>query len=878
MANPLTGDFDAVLQVSGSTINRLLASMHQNTGLTTSRPTFPHSVSMRVGDPTPIDGMRGRAWVQLSVPRIDLIHGADDRFNLEVGIRARYRPDPGTTPLPEFIHGTVRAQYRIRSIDPNCWGWAKSAADYLWIRVVGSTVAFEGSAVDEIDPGSSVQRTDPATNDARITRLAWYLLKHRFEATPQEVERRFRSGSMRSLNIGANRSVVAVPLGGQGQLSSIDQELLGGRDFGVAVSSALIVSSIQRELDILKARFLSTFGIRSVMDADLGIFDIDAATVHVGWRITVAQATAQWSAGTLPLVGGSVGAITLKIAAQARTQDARFDLDFELTQPVMISFDAVREEFAATLAGAPAIKSSGPAAGLLGAADSQRLAEHFQPALQNAVNNLVASLSVKNRKTDLVNQLAKLDKTPEARFDEAVFSADGVVVRGHISLAPRRAVAREFVATSDGNGFDAFQSWIPGGRIDSFEWSWSWFNSTPGAGGVEKHGDRFLLRRPRGVRPTKFGKSRELTRPLPVVDGWGRVCLTVRGVRVHPVSGALVPVSSSRACSSAGFDVRIRGVAGGRVLLRDLARSPRDPIGPVEELSLVDVGGARTDRGANTLVIYAGDRWNLDSIAVLRDALRSTRRTDAGLQVLLLFRDGTLTMDGKILDEVSQLEGDLEAAVMVNEDVEGAWTRALSMDPRQRDVQWRLVTPTGGVSWRHAGSINPRELGQVFDDYLFASPPARPRPVPPGLRPGTRIETAALEAGPNDIADYSEREDACPPPLGPFTRDARAVFVKADSAASRAVIERLAQKYAKREGDRPLVALIVDGVTPEELERLRGTFPEQFLAIADPGGVIAARFGVRTWPTAVSVSEGIVTAVDVGAEQYRDPSDLEPWS
>ena len=71
MANPLTGDFDAVLQVSGSTLNRLLASMHQNTGLTTSRPTFPNSVSMRVGDPTPIDGMRGRAWVQLSVPRID---------------------------------------------------------------------------------------------------------------------------------------------------------------------------------------------------------------------------------------------------------------------------------------------------------------------------------------------------------------------------------------------------------------------------------------------------------------------------------------------------------------------------------------------------------------------------------------------------------------------------------------------------------------------------------------------------------------------------------------------------------------------------------------------------------------------------------------
>ncbi len=30
MANALTGDFEGVLQVSGGTINRLLATLHQN--------------------------------------------------------------------------------------------------------------------------------------------------------------------------------------------------------------------------------------------------------------------------------------------------------------------------------------------------------------------------------------------------------------------------------------------------------------------------------------------------------------------------------------------------------------------------------------------------------------------------------------------------------------------------------------------------------------------------------------------------------------------------------------------------------------------------------------------------------------------------------
>ena len=55
MANPLTGDFDAVLQVSGSTVDRLLASIHQNGGTKTTLPGFTHGTRLRVGDPTPID-------------------------------------------------------------------------------------------------------------------------------------------------------------------------------------------------------------------------------------------------------------------------------------------------------------------------------------------------------------------------------------------------------------------------------------------------------------------------------------------------------------------------------------------------------------------------------------------------------------------------------------------------------------------------------------------------------------------------------------------------------------------------------------------------------------------------------------------------------
>src|SRR3954454_13586414 len=107
MANPLTGDFEAVLQISGSTINRLTATMHQNAFVKPNLPSFPHVIRMRIGDGHAIDGVRGLVFGQISVPRIHLIHGVTHRFELAVGVRAWYRPDPGTKPLPTYINGTV---------------------------------------------------------------------------------------------------------------------------------------------------------------------------------------------------------------------------------------------------------------------------------------------------------------------------------------------------------------------------------------------------------------------------------------------------------------------------------------------------------------------------------------------------------------------------------------------------------------------------------------------------------------------------------------------------------------------------------------------------------------------------------------------------
>src|SRR5436190_11332864 len=167
MAGLLTGDYEAVLQVSEATVDRLLASMHQNDRANPDTPTFPHSIGVRLGDAGMVDGVRGMAWGQIGVPRIHLIDGATDRFWLEVGVRLRYVPDADTTPLPEFIQGTVRAQYALEDIDPSCRGWRHLAADYLWLRVVEDTVSFEGDAFDD-STLLAIHPPDPATVNAAI--------------------------------------------------------------------------------------------------------------------------------------------------------------------------------------------------------------------------------------------------------------------------------------------------------------------------------------------------------------------------------------------------------------------------------------------------------------------------------------------------------------------------------------------------------------------------------------------------------------------------------------------------------------------------------------------------------------------------------------
>lgn len=871
MPNPLTGDFEAVLQVSGGTINRLLAAMHQNAFEKPDLPSFPHSVRMRIGDDKAFEGVRGLVHAQISVPRVELIHGATDRFTLEVGVRAWYRPDPGTEPLPAFIHGIVRAEYRMDDIDPSCLGWSKKAADYLWIRVVRDSVRFQGTAEEDrsfFELAATVSGSDPAAtvaaNVAKVTRQIARLLAKRFEATPHPVSKRFRRGALRSLSAPIGGSAVVLPLGmsgePMGQISSIDNVLLEGRDFGVAISRAYILLKVQPILDVVKQNFGLTISFTYKYNVDVGIFDVDVITVNISWLVTLTAATADWSGGWIPLLNMFAGVITIKVSGQALTQKSEFNITFDATQLLTVTFDASTERFLVTAAGSPTVDVQPKAFEVYAKAEIEK---KIKPQVQAAVNQLVNQLDLSARKADLINQLRTIDSAADARFDEAVFDPDGVIVRGRIYLTPRRKPEILCEKTAAEDGHSALESWIPGGRIDRIEWSWTWSGS--GDPGSAIFHDRFLLRRPWGKK-SRWGMAVGLKTPLPGLDGSGTLCLRITGVRVDPVTGQFVTVTSVKKCRRFGIILSERIRKGGRLFLRDMPELLQDvPFPQLEELPLVAARrGLNTAGTANTLLVYVDEAWDGETASTLGEGLEACRRYDAGLGVLVLFREGILNTGGpQLMAGIETHMRRLGVAAQVNEDVNGGWSRALELRGGSGEPGWAIISPDGDALWAHRGRIAAPDLAMALDTHLRRCRDLRPVEFRTAVAVGMRVTAKGLYADALDLLD-----SPCPPvPLGHRGFGETVVtFVQKHSAASAIHLRMLSSHYGQQEDRQgPMVVAVCDGSDLREADALKSQLGLDFVVLPDPTGQITDQFGIGVWPTTIKLDRGgIVSEVKIG--------------
>ncbi len=859
MPNLLTGDFEAVLQISGGTINRLLASMHQNAFEKPNLPSFPHSVRMRIGDDHAFEGVRGLVHAQVAVPRVELIHGATDRFSLAVGVRAWFRPDPATEPLPAFIHGTVHAEYRVNDIDPSCLGWSKKADAFLWIRVVRDSVRFQGTAKDDksiFDLAATVSSSDPAAtaaaNIAKVTRQIAMVLAKRFEATPHPVSKRFRRGSLRSLNAPIGGSAIALPLGltGEpwGEVASINNVLLNGTDLAVAVSIGTIMALVNSTLDPIR-----TFS-RSI--------PVDAAAISTVYHVGVHPPSVQW------LPHGSYGVFKVTVNGWANTNSILANASFSIEQDVTLNFDGNLWLAPGSLQ--VTVHASGIGSGTVANRVKNEVLAAVPPIVQGACSKAKPSLDKMTQQTEeLSNQLKSLDSQASIWLDTAEFVIDGLVIRGTVDLSPRRGMVIKQEKTAAEDGHSALESWIPGGRIDRFEWSWTWSGS--GDPGNATYHDRFLLRRPWG-KVGRWGMAVGLKTPLPGLDGGGIVCLRITGVRVDPVTGQFVTVTGVKRCTRFGIILSERIGKGERLFLRDMPELSQDvPFPQLEELPLIASRRGRDVVGtANTLLIFVGEAWDGETADTLGGGLEACRRYDAGLAVLVLFREGALDAGG--LRQMAAIEKHMRRlgiAASVNEDVNGGWSRVLELHAESGEPAWAIIAPDGAALWNHQGRIASQDLATALDIHLRRCRDLRPVAYHPGVEVGMQVAATALHPGLFELV-----ESPCPPvPLGRLgVRETVVTFVQRHSAASAIHLRKLAGQYGQPEDERETVVVVVfDGADALEAEALTNELGLDFVVVADPAGKITDRFGIGVWPTTIKLDRGgIVSEVEIGIAARRD--------
>jgi len=462
----------------------------------------------------------------------------------------------------------------------------------------------------------------------------------------------------------------------------------------------------------------------------------------------------------------------------------------------------------------------------------------------------------------LSKQLQSLDDRALVGLDHAGFSRDGLIFRGWVALSSRHRPLVQNEKTPEEDGHTALQSWIPGGRIDTFEWSWIWSGS--GDPGKSTQDDRFVLRRPPG-KSSRWGTSLGLTLPLPGLDGYGFVCLTIKGVRVDSVTGHLVPVESTRVCTRYGLLISDTVKKDKRLLVRDMPALSKEVLFP--ELALVSLGaGPNVGGRANTLLLYVDEAWDRETASTLERGLETCGRYDAGLHVLVLFREGVLAAKGPgLMRQVEESARKSGIPVLVNEDVHSSWSRTFEL--RSGEPSWRLLSPDGTVTWTHQGHLAPDTLTAALDKNLVRSPD----PVPVAFRSGSEFEKPVTAIGIDP--EFFEQESHCPPiPLKRLgVGGAVVTFVQKGSASSNAQLRKLSDQFGQRGKDGPLVVVVVDGANASEAEALKKEIGFNFVAFPDPSGGITDQFGVRIWPTTMTLDRlGKISETEVGIAPKLD--------
>ncbi len=918
MANNLTGNFDVVAEFAILAVNRVLAAMHRAErfphsmalrvrdnvppGSRPDQPTIVGSTDTfgdptvdhtKIGSPVVLTGqfsaadprywaldpvvnadvvgadvpplvpskLQGRAQLQLSPPKIDVTGASGSNITVKLPLMARYFPDPHTSPVAEFVRGELQITApvdQVASQDPN-------------VRAIDVDIRSPNVNIHFIPEWSShpVSANQPlsAEDVAAVNQLIRNALKTSFLPSNNPLPSNINFMQFKTLL--AAQSAIAVLLNmdsPRGNLASFHNGFLGagdafaiaaGRDFVLAAfpvvhdhrvqhlpSAPYDISNTVQRLDLQDGQLLFTMTGHARR----------TRWPRVGFDFTVKQALTLTPVATA--AGGPLDTAELALLG---------DVSFEITS-IPWPWGWIANHFTGS------------------ARDSIRAQR--KAFLDQANPNVRNMLSVDNNLGKFLKSLLKppqqkpgdpspQELKPVLAYTSVEIKSSGIVLHGSLAVPdwPPAHVEFEQIPANVGGGtgvvgtsglrppeydYTALKSWIPGGTIQRYDWSWQ--------GQVQAYTDenRFVWIHPPpqvfdgtpSTAEVPGAVSTGVSETLSPGSGYTPLCLTVRGLRFSS-SGPVVeqPVSAT-VCGYNSFPI-LDGLALARSgALPLVALTHAGPHGVVEIAGHTAARPDETGRGTPNRIVHFADEKTAGHLEFLTQALRESGREHAATVVVAV-----LTRD-------QLAKARYTAGVIYAEELGGAWARAFGVKTAERPVTL-VAGPNGGVVWQHEGELDSEKLAAALRKHLAPGGAVRPRMLGSNLRIGQPPPNFLFELAPGRGLTLRKL----------VGRPATLVFWNSSSKPSIQTVRDLQKSTGKAAGPGPVVLAINDGEAPELAKRVAAENGLSAIIVTDPKRQISRAYGVNIWPTIVFLDAfGLVREIRYArfaAEQAERPTEAK---
>ena len=388
--------------------------------------------------------------LQLSSPTIILADGATSEATLLTDVRAHYDPDSGAGEIAAAdhpLHGEVRAAFELSVL-------SSASGRKLSVRPSSKDSKIQFIAAS----GTGLTSAEVS----RISGEVRDIVREKFTPQPVDLPPDFPFSEFKVIGSGANQ-VIALPIQVSdsplptGRIQNLDENFADSSGFAFAASKEYVEDLLDPLFDAVSN---AVRDFKKEITIGVTVFGVPLKQTIKFTLQLKSGPSLEWESGKIKL------SARLKLVVRPGA-----DVSFRFTQKFKLALDASTQQVTLQADGNPSVNTDLPFNFLHDAFENAIKAAR-DDALSDGGVNVAVNQVFAGARQKLIGGLKVFDKSASATFTTVKITKDGLIVRGEIGSGPRQAPVVQFNEIDEGRAFSALATWIPGGKIDRYIWSW----------------------------------------------------------------------------------------------------------------------------------------------------------------------------------------------------------------------------------------------------------------------------------------------------------------------------------------------------------------------------------------------------------------------